>query len=319
MKKLDLRWAIAMAVASLASTLLAQTTASPPAAPPASTPAAAPAAPPATDIFLADLDEQGGVIKVGIPRNLTNRDGYDNQPSFAPDGKSIFYTSGREDGQTDIYRYDLAGRHSFCVRHTPESEYSPTVMPDGSGLSVIRVEADKTQRLWRLPFDTTEPDVILKDVKPVGYHVWADEKTLVLFVLGTPPTLQIADRGTGKATVLAENPGRSLHRVPGRAAVSFVHKVGEKEWWIKELDLATRAIRPLVRTREGSEDFAWTPDGTLLAAQGAVLYAYHYGQDKDWREVTRFGDPFLQKVTRLAVSPKGDRLALVSERPAKKP
>ena len=39
------------------------------------------------------------------------------------------------------------------VTNTPESEYSPTVTPDGAHISVIRVEADGTQRLWRFTLD----------------------------------------------------------------------------------------------------------------------------------------------------------------------
>ena len=39
------------------------------------------------------------------------------------------------------------------VTNTPESEYSPTVTPDGAHISVIRVEADGTQRLWRFTID----------------------------------------------------------------------------------------------------------------------------------------------------------------------
>jgi hypothetical protein len=42
--------------------------------------------PPATDIFLADLAVADGRFAVSAPRNLTARDGYDNQPAFSRDG-----------------------------------------------------------------------------------------------------------------------------------------------------------------------------------------------------------------------------------------
>src|SRR6266566_3014077 len=64
-------------------------------------------APPATDIFVIDLSTRpGGKLKLGQPVKITNWAGYNNQPSFLPDGKSILYTSIR-DKQADIYRYDL--------------------------------------------------------------------------------------------------------------------------------------------------------------------------------------------------------------------
>ena len=156
------------------------------------------APPPDTEIFLAPLSTGAGA-PVGTPVNVTNSPGYDNQPSFTPDGAAILFTSIRGGGtQTDIYRYDVASAATTRVTNTPESEYSPTVTPDGAHISVIRVEADGTQRLWRFTIDGRAPELVLTDVKPVGYHAWADDRTLALFVLGSPATLQIADTRTGE-------------------------------------------------------------------------------------------------------------------------
>jgi N-acyl-D-amino-acid deacylase len=267
--------------------------------------------PPATDVFVAPLSMADGQLTIGQPRNLTGRDGYDNQPAFSPDGRAIFYTSLR-DRQTDIYRYDLDRGAAGRVTDTPEGEYSPTVMPAGRRLSVVRVEADSVQRLWSLALDGSDPQLVLPDVKPVGYHAWLDERTLVLFMLGTPPTLQLADVSTGRATVIAGGIGRSLHKVPGRRAASFVHKVADGEWWIKELDPDTREARPIVRTRPGREDYAWTPAGSILMADGSRLYEWRPGPEAAWREVIDLAPAGLTEITRLAVSPAGDRLALVA-------
>jgi len=38
--------------------------------------------------------------------------------------------------------------------------------------------------------------------------------------------------------------------------------------------------------------------------------------EKEWTEVARFAEPGLQRITRLALSPDGSRLALVSAEPA---
>src|SRR5258705_12870036 len=157
------------------------------------------APPPDTEIYLAPLSMSGGRLTVGLPVNITSSPGYDNQPSFAPDGRSVLFTSLRGGAQTDIYRYDIAAGRVERVTNTPESEYSPTESPDGAHISVIRVEADGAQRLWRFTMDGTQPELVLADVKPVGYHAWGDDHTLALFVLGRPATLQIADTRTGKA------------------------------------------------------------------------------------------------------------------------
>src|SRR5437870_6844623 len=148
-------------------------------------------APPSTEIFVAELHKRDGRLSVGQPVNITNREGYDNQPMFMPDGESVLYTSIREGTLPDIYRYVFRDKSTVQMTKTPEGEYSATPMPGGKFFSVIRVEADQTQRLWKFPFAGGAPSLVLADIKPAGYHAWIDENTLALFVLGRPATLQL--------------------------------------------------------------------------------------------------------------------------------
>ncbi len=267
--------------------------------------------PPASDIFIIDLKSEGK-LKLGQPVKITNWVGYNNQPSFLPDGQSILYTSIR-DKQADIYRYQIHGGATTQITNTPESEYSPILMPDGKSISVVRVEADGTQRLWKFPLAGGTPSLILEKIKPVGYHLWVDDYTLALFVLGKPNTLQLVDLRTGKAEVIAENPGRILRRVPQEDKFSFVHKVSDQEWLIRTVDLKTRNITTFIKTLPGVEDYAWTPAGVLLMANGAKLFA-RKKSDWAWVEIADFSNAGLKSITRIAVSPKGDRIAVVARR-----
>jgi hypothetical protein len=271
------------------------------------------AAPPSTDIFLVEMTGRNAEVKVGEPVNVTKRDGYDNQPMFLPDGRSLLYTSIREDRQADIYQYDIEKKSTTRITATKEAEYSPTPTPDGKFMSVVRVEADSSQRLWKFPLGGGEPSLVLEAIKPVGYHAWVDENTVALFVLGSPATLQLADVRTGKAEVIVENIGRTLLRVPRQDKVSFVHRVSENELIIKAFDVKTRQITSLISTLPGSEYYAWTPDGVLLMGQGAKLFKCEPGKDVEWQEFADFSKFGVKQITRLAVSAKGDRLALVAQ------
>jgi hypothetical protein len=269
------------------------------------------AAAPSTDIYMAALSMQGGQLQVETPRRLTTHAGYDNQPTFTPDGRALLYTSVRG-GQADTYRYVFADSTHRAVTSTPTSEYSPT--PHDDGFSVVRVEADGTQRLWQFASDGSSPSLLLPDIQPVGYHAWATPSRVALFVLGDPATLQLTELNAEPPDTLARDIGRSLHRVPERAAmISFVQYTSDSTSQIHLLDTETRATEPLVDTRSGGDFHAWTPDGLLLMAAGSMLYQYDPDGAADWQLVADLRP--LRDLTRLAVSPSGDRLALVAAEP----
>ena len=273
---------------------------------------AQPAAPPDTEIFLAALNLRASP-PLARAVNITSSPGYDNQPSFTPDGAAILFTSNRGGTQTDIYRYDITSGSTSRVTSTPESEYSPTVTPDGGHISVIRVEADGTQRLWRFSLDGANPELVLDRVKPVGYHVWVDDHTLALFVLGPPATLQLADTRTGTSAEVARGINRSLQRIPKRGTVSYVDKDEDGSLMIRELDPKSKSKTTLVAAVAGAKeaDLAWTHDGVLLMAEKDVLYSWKRDAS-GWTRVADLAALGMRGVTRLAVSPKGDRLALVT-------
>jgi WD40-like Beta Propeller Repeat len=290
--------------------------------------AAAP--PPDTEIYLASLAVRDGQVTIGAPADISRNPGYDNQPSFTPDGAAVLFTSvrgGRKPDPSnaaasgsDIYRYDIEAARTTQLTDTPESEYSPTVTPDGAHFSTVRVEADGTQRLWRFAMDGRDPVLVLPDIKPVGYHAWVDATTLVLYVLGPPATLQLADTTTGKAGVVVSGVGRSIQRAPD-GTVSFVKREagtgsarGSTSMSIHALDPGTRKTTFLVAAPSGAveADTAWTPDGLLLMASGSTLYGWRRG-DPAFRPVADLAALGLSGVTRLAVSPKGDRIAFVAQ------
>lgn len=267
--------------------------------------------PPGSDIFLIPLSAEGKSLTFGEPRNITARPGYDNQPAFTPDGSGVLYVSIREDGQADIYRYDIASGKTVPVTATAESEYSPTIMPGGKYFSSVRVEADGTQRLWRFDLNGENPQVLLEEVTGVGYHGWGDATTVGMFIVGEPHWFCLADIASGRADSLTANVGRSIHPIPGRRALSFPQQAGEHLWNIMQLNLDTREITPLTQALPGSQDYVWTPDGTILMAQGNRLY--RWGEvGKQWELLREFAQEGMAALLRLALSPDRRYLAVVA-------
>lgn len=280
-------------------------------APESPAPGTAAVDPTATDIWMAEIARDDEGIVVGAPVNLTERDGYDNQPHFLPGGDAFLYTSISEGGQADIRRYSLVGGRTPRVTHTPESEYSPIPMSDG-GFAVVRVEEGGRQRLWSFDADGTPRAPVIESIEPVGYHAWFDDGRVALFVLGEPPTLVIADVVEGAYTEALVSIGRSLQAIPGREAVSVVHKVAEDEWNLVAVDPAGE-VTFLAPALAPSEDHAWTPAGELLMARGSTLY--HWNTDIGaWRAIVDLSESGVGAITRLAVSPDGDRILMVGQR-----
>ncbi len=274
--------------------------------------AAQPQGPPGTDIWVADLSIRDGRVSVGAPVNVTSRPGYDNQPAFLADGSGFLYTRIGADGQADVWRYDFASHTAHAITTTPQSEYSPTLMPKSGGISVVRVELDSTQRLWRLDHDGGHPALLFEKIKPVGYHAWADDSTLALFVLGNPDALVVARLGREKFDTVARNIGRALQPIPGRHAVSFVQIVDSTESWLMELNADSGTVHRLGRLPRGAEFYVWLSGGLVLTSDGTTLYQWDPKGAATWVAVTDLGALGLRGVTRLAMSPNWDKLALVA-------
>ena len=283
----------------------------------ATAPAQPAAPPPSTDIYLVSLTGGLPSMKASKPSPVSTMAGYDNQPMFSPDGSRILFAANHDGKQTDIYAFDRASRRVSQVTRTAENENSPTFLPAGIGatgdFSVVQSEMDRTQRLWRFDAQGGSPQLILTDIKPVGYHAWVDADRVGLFVLGQPNSLQLASVKTGKGEVVANGIGRSLHRIPGTRLISFVHREASGEFWIKQIDVDTKKIDPLTKVVDGNteRDMTWMPDGrTILMSGGTKLYSWTRGAS-GWTEVFDVSAHDLGAVSRLAVSPKGDAVAIV--------
>jgi dipeptidyl aminopeptidase/acylaminoacyl peptidase len=268
-------------------------------------------APPATEIYLASLTSSGQTIRVGAPVNITKSPGYDNQPYFLPDSSALLFSSNRDGSQTDIYRHDVLRRILTQVTKTPENEYSPTVTPDRRTFTTVR---GAEQRLWRFNLNGSDAGLAYAHRGLIGYHAWISPTQVAAFILGAqgaPNTLELIDIRTGAAQVVESSIGRSLHIRPRRGTVSFVHKVPGGPWMIKEVEPGTGRVTPLTPAVEGSEDLAWTPDGAIVMGAKSKLFMWTE-RDNRWVEIADLAASGVTAITRLAVSPDGKWIAIVS-------
>lgn len=264
-----------------------------------------------SDIFLLDMKVENGQVFLSKPVNITNRPGYDNQPFFHPDKSLIYFSSFNDSGRSDIKFFDYKANHTGSLTETNEREYSPTVTPDKKFISCIIQRDNKAQDLGKYPINGGAPTVLIDNLV-VGYHSWIDNNRLLLFVLGDTMTLRLYNLHDKQDKVLAKGIGRSLHKIPGQQAMSFIHKISKDEWLIKKYDIATGNITTITPTLPGREDLAWLKNNMLLMSDGTKLFSFRPGLDSSWVPVVLAEDVSpLKTVTRLAVNPSNNKLAVV--------
>lgn len=271
---------------------------------------------PVTNLYLFQLEMNGIDLDFTQPQFLTkfNLNGYNNQPSFFSNNELYITAQHAGQKQTDIYAFDLKKQTMTQVTATPESEFSPTKMPNGFWFSAVRVErdADATQRLWKFPIDRLgagEP--VFPYVRNVGYHFWLNRSNVALFIVGNPNQLVLADAEDGSSIRLnINNPGRCFQRL-SNGNMAFVHKETDETWRIKEMD-ATGQTKNIVETLGGSEDFVILRDGTFLMGRGSKLYAFRPGKSEDWKLIGDFKNFGINRITRMAVSADG-KIAMVGQ------
>ena len=264
-----------------------------------------------SEILVLNLKVKKGSVSASNPVNATRHPGYDNQPHFHPQLPLLYYASFNEDGRSDIRAFNLKTKTTSNITATAEREYSPTVTPDRQFLSCIIQRDNGAQDLGKYPIDGGEPQVLINTLT-VGYHVWLDNSHVALFVLGEPQTLHYLQLPTRQDTILASGIGRSLHRIPGERALSFVWKKAENDWRIMRFDSEKNTVSEIAATLPGREDLAWTADGKILMSDGTKLFFYDTrSTGKNWMEAGIPSTPELKGITRLAVNAKGDKLAVV--------
>jgi hypothetical protein len=304
---------------------------------------------PATDIYLVDIsiDKRGNTVFEN-PALITKNENYDNEPWWYPDGSAIMYasvhdSSARDSSRADVYRYDMRTHQTSVVINTPQTaEFSPEIVPNKTGISVVRVMPDGSQVFAKCNDKEDNCETLLPKMKNVGYYVWIDASRVALYLLGDPAILVVVNLATGKTDTIAEDVGRCLQKVPGKnVQIAFVDKASNP-WTIKMYDGKGGKVSSVVPTMDDQEDFCFMPDGSLLMGSGTGLYKYtppaalaatvgsrsapvnknapppppakEKGKKKDspWEQVADFKNTNLYQFYRIAVSPKGDKMAVVT-------
>jgi len=264
-----------------------------------------------TEIFLYDIETNTTKIELKNPKNLSNNDGYDNQPSFL-NNRYIIFASTRN-GQTDIAKYDMRYDSKSWLNFSEGGEYTPLKIPNTNEISAVRLDPDGKQRLYSYSLSNGSSTELIQDLV-VAYYTWFDEVTVVSAVIEEDNlNLYVTNTQDNTSRKYATNVGRSFHRIPNSNLISFIAKADDNKWHIKSLDPNTGIIKVIANTMTGIEDICWLDQKTMFSGKDNLLYKLTLNKDNDWKQVADLSSEGILKITRLSTNPERTKLLIAGD------
>ncbi len=265
-----------------------------------------------TAIYVFDIAPAYEGLEILNPQNISNDLGYNNQPSFSSNETVLF--AGNNDGQTDISEYNLSSKLQKWVNSKTEGgEYSPQKFPSNNDLAAVRLDKDGLQRLYRYSSETGNSTEIIKDLQVAYFAFFDDQKILATVLDGDKIDLVMIDLSSKKADTLFYNAGRSLQKVPKTNSMSYTLVNEEENLDLYILDKKSYESFFVCELPIGIKDCVWINDTQILVGSGNKLYMYDTLGESEWTRVASLEEFGIKNITRMAISPDGKKLAVVTD------
>lgn len=269
-----------------------------------------------SEIFLLDIKFKQDKIEISNVKKISNNKGYNNQPIFVSNDK-ILFTSERN-LQNDIVQYDSSENSLKYLTNTLTSEYSPirykknkvtAVSLDEKGEQYLRIYNIK-DNTFKIPFTD----------KIVGYYNYSKKtKNLIISSVleNNELVLYTSNLKTKEHTYIDNNTGRSIHNIPknkfGEEKISYISKK-DSIWNINYVDLSSYNTKTITTTLNNNEDICWFKDGSILTSYKNNLYIFNSKLSKDWKLLCSLEEYGITNISRIAINPDNDKLALVNSK-----
>jgi hypothetical protein len=266
---------------------------------------------PATEVYLLDIQKSKtsfSIVPNIKPINISNNEGYDNQPSFIEKLNAVAYVSSRNRKSTDVYLYDLETAKTQQFTNNKEAEYSPKTTPNGKFISVVK---DTDQNLTRISLDGLVTEKLYTSKDSIGYYCWLNQSEIAAFTLSKPKvTLKLIHIKNKTEKYLTDSIGRSLYKYRDGIVICQKLKNGS---WVSFIN-KKGAITQLIELPRDTEDFYLTNDGWLFSSdESSLIYCNIKSKNKGWQELANMKAMGISKIFRLAVNQEKNKLAFVSE------
>lgn len=174
-------------------------------------------------------------METGEVVQLTDDPGIDRYPEMSPDGSQIIFISKRETGHEQVWVMDPDGSNQRRLTDIPGWKVRPTYSPDGQW---IALQADNpTKQIWLMRPDGSELHNVSDNTHGDRYPTWNADGSEIIFTSVRDDVVGGDPRGV-----------RHLYRM---------NADGSEQ-------------RPFVQWETHSRHADWSPDGRLVAFDGAL-------------------------------------------------
>ncbi len=267
---------------------------------------------PDSEVFLFSIDKKDGKYNFSNGKNISNNKGYDNQPSFSLDSRSILFTSGRNNNNFDIYEYNLVDKKVSQLIASENGEYTAKEFDGNTVMFVREGKEDQGMTVWKFDRKTKKETPAFSVKEPIAYYAFNSRGDALVWVRYAFFMNWInTEKSINKYVANYAQPSVP-HLIPMTDNFSFMQRQPDDELWIKEFDPKTQAVRPIVQSKDSKKDYCWMADGSLLIGSGSKLYRFDEKTDKDWVLIADLNSFGIKDITRMSASFDGKHLALVS-------
>ncbi len=201
-------------------------------------------------------------LQTGRTRTLASGGGIYISPVFSPDGATVVYAHGVDDG-TDIYSSPLTGggQRKLSVGRGSDN-VTPSFSPDGQRIAFMSQRAGHPE-LWTMDADGTNPETLTLDFGENVYRAnpdWSPDGQRLAFQSQFGSTFQVMtislrDKSMKQLTSDGRNEEPSW-APDGRHLAFSSNRSGVKQLWV--LDVETGRTRQLTRGAP-ARNAAWSP------------------------------------------------------------
>lgn len=266
---------------------------------------------PNSEIFLFSIEKNADKFTFSGGKNITNNAGYDNQPSFSLDNRSILFTANRNGKDTNIYEYFLADGRTEQITTSEDNEYTAKDF-NGKTLNFIREGSSQVMTIFKYDRQTKQESPALKIKEPVAYYAFNAKGDALVWVRYAFFIHWVNSEKNINRFVTDYAQPSTPQWIPNTDNFTFVKRLPSDELWIYEFNPSNRAVRPIVQNKDGKINYAWMPDGSLLIGSGAKLFKFDEKNDKTWVQIADLSSFGIKDILRLAVSSDGKNLAVAS-------